>query len=85
MRHSSWKILACLIPYIINVTADVVHPILWERSFHMNISDPTSSGQIDQSTSFMVTSEDFQGVLVDNNSDDPPEVLFIKLTGNDIY
>jgi hypothetical protein len=76
MKYSILNLLAFSIPWLINVAADdVVHPILWERSFDMNISDPTSSGQIDQSTSFMVTSQDFQGVLVgDNTNTSPPDV-----------
>lgn len=75
MKYSFLTLFAYLISYTV---ADVSHPILWERSFNMNISNPTSNGKVNQATSYMVTSQDFQGVILDDSFDDPPEVYNIR-------
>lgn len=51
-------------------------PIFRERSFTMNknTSTPRNVGRVNQSTSYLVTSQDFQGIYVDRKTySDPPE------------
>ena len=56
--------------------ADEPNAIFWERSFTMNLTTTTAAntGTTDFSTSTMVTSQDFQGLQVDDKSKRPPDV-----------
>jgi hypothetical protein len=53
------------------------NPVFWERAFKMNTttSTPRNVGSIIQSTSNIVTSQDFQGIHVDSRARETPEVL----------
>lgn len=57
-----------------SIYADALNPVLWERSFTMDISQPNSQGTLIQSTSNMATSQDFQGIHIDSNPRNAPDV-----------
>lgn len=57
-----------------------LNPIFRERSFSMDVnnSTPRNVGKVNQSTSYLVTSQDFQGIYVDRKTMyDPPEVILV--------
>jgi hypothetical protein len=51
------------------------NPVFWERSFLVNITSGNMTGNLVQSTSNMATSQDFQGIHVDPDSQFPPKVI----------
>jgi hypothetical protein len=70
------KLTFMLLPVLLvqAVVADVPNPVFWERSFTINITDANNVGTLIQSTSFMATSQDFQGIHIDANPKNPPDV-----------
>ncbi|OBZ88535.1 hypothetical protein A0J61_03414 [Choanephora cucurbitarum] len=57
--------------------ANVRNPVFWEQSFMVNISNPTGVPTLVPSTSYMTSSQDFQGIYVDSNSrSSPNRVVF---------
>lgn len=83
MKHISVfsnALIACLIGMSAAQSFDWTPavPIFRERSFTMNVntSTPRNVGKVNQSTSYLVTSQDFQGIYVDRKTlYDPPEVF----------
>lgn len=77
-----------LVAFIVKLieAVDVTNPIFWERSFSLNISNPNSYGALIQSTSYIVASQDFQGLNTLSDYKTTPEVkraclcLFLVLT-----
>lgn len=57
-----------------SIYADTLNPVFWERSFTMDISQPNSQGTLIQPTSNMATSQDFQGIHIDSNPRNAPDV-----------
>ena len=56
--------------------ANVRNPVFWEQSFMVNISNPTGVPTLVPSTSYMTSSQDFQGIYVDSNSRSSPNVTY---------
>jgi hypothetical protein len=74
-------LVVCLIAATSVAVADTPpNPVLWERSFAMNTTTTTAKnvGTIIPSTSYMVTSQDFQGIHVDAKSRNTPEVNQVR-------
>ncbi|KAI8333009.1 hypothetical protein BD560DRAFT_415115 [Blakeslea trispora] len=57
---------------VVTEAADIRNPVFWEQSFMVNISNPNSVPTLVQSTSYMTTSQDFQGIYLDSNPRSPP-------------
>ncbi|KAI9473883.1 MAG: hypothetical protein EXX96DRAFT_579761 [Benjaminiella poitrasii] len=69
------KYLQLLLLFISSIYAiNVPNPIFWERSFSMNITNKDSVGTLIPSTSSIVTCQDFQGIHLDSNSRNAPDV-----------
>lgn len=76
MRFTNVSIKALLVCLIGIASAQTPpNPVFWERSFTMNMTTSTSKnvGTINQSTSYLVTSQDFQGIHVDPKTKYPPD------------
>lgn len=57
--------------------ADAPNVIFWERSISMNITntDIDNVGSLNQSSSYLTSCQDFQGIQIDSDSKSPPNVI----------
>lgn len=74
MKSIMLQLVPVLSLLIHTVAADVPNPVFWERAFTINITNANNEGTLNQSTSFMATSQDFQGIHIDANPKNPPDV-----------
>lgn len=73
-------LLLSILCLVLTCAADAFNVVFLERSLAMNVTNTSSSntGKLNLATSYLTTSQDFQGIQIESSTSSPPNVKKLK-------